>query len=237
VAAGDPVVRRRWRGRLHDAAAWDEAEALALLADHGVPVIAHRRVATADAAVAAADAIGYPVVLKTAVPGVAHKSDVGGVRLDLRDVAAVRAAHGQLAARLGPEVVVAAMAAAGVELALGVAVDPSFGPLLVVGAGGVLVEVLDDRRVALPPLTHARARDLLDDLALAPQLHGVRGGPPVDVAAVTDAIVALSRVAVDLGDLLTAVDVNPLICRADGCVAVDALVVPAAAATELREMR
>lgn len=225
--AVDPAVRRRWRRRLRAAKPWTEADALALLADHGVPVVAHRRVATASDAVRAAADLGYPVVLKTAVPGVAHKSDVAGVRLDLRDAAAVRAAYDRLAADLGCEVTVAAMAEPGVELALGVTVDPAFGPLVVVGAGGVLVEVLADRRVALPPVDAARGLDLLDGLSLAPLLRGVRGRPVVDLPAVADVIAALSTIAVELGDLLAAVDVNPLLCRPDGCVAVDALVVPA----------
>lgn len=223
-----PAVRERWRARLRDGTPWAETDALTLLADYGLPVVTHRRVEAVDDAVRAADKLGYPVVVKTAADGVAHKSDVGGVHLDLRDAAAVRAACGDLPERFGPVMTVAAMAPPGVELALGITVDPAFGPLVVVGAGGVLVEVLADRRVALPPLDRARAAGMLADLALAPLLRGVRGAPPVDLVATADAIVALSMVAVDLGDLLEAVDVNPLICRPDGCVAVDALVVPAA---------
>jgi len=226
-SAADPVVRQRWRRRLRAPGPWSEAEALALLADHGMPVVAHQRVDDAADAVRAAAHLGYPVVLKTAGAGVAHKSDVAGVHLDLRDDAAVRTAYDRLAADLGPEVTVAVMADPGVELALGVTVDPAFGPLLVVGAGGILVELLADRRVALPPVDAARATDLLDDLSLAPLLRGVRGRPPVDLPAVAGAVAALSTIAVELGDLLAAVDVNPLICRPDGCVAVDALVVPA----------
>jgi acyl-CoA synthetase (NDP forming) len=225
-APGDPVVRQRWRRRLRDPAPWTDAEAFALLADHGMPVVAHEQVDDAADAVHAADHLGYPVVLKTAA-GVAHKSDVAGVHLDLQDAAAVFAAYDLLAAELGPRVTVSAMARPGVELALGVTVDPAFGPLVVVGAGGILVEVLADRRVALPPIDAARVTELLGDLSLAPLLRGVRGRPAVDVPAVAAAVVALSTVAVALGDLLAAVDVNPLICRPDGCVAVDALVVPA----------
>ncbi|HSJ46374.1 MAG TPA: acetate--CoA ligase family protein [Euzebyales bacterium] len=226
ASPGDPLVRQRWRKRLRDPAPWTEVEALALLADHGMPVVAHAQVEYGADAVRAADRLGYPVVLKTAAD-VAHKSDVAGVHLDLRDAAEVRAAYDRLAAELGPRVTVAAMARAGVELALGVTVDPTFGPLVVVGAGGVLVEVLADRRVTLPPVDAAHATDLLGDLSLASLLRGVRDRPAVDLPAVAAAVVALSTVAVELGDLLAAVDVNPLICSPDGCVAVDALVVPA----------
>lgn len=223
-AATDVV--RRWRGRLARPGPWGEAEALRLLADYGVPIASHAVVDSPAAAVQAASSIGYPVALKTAA-GVAHKSDVGAVRLDLRDAAGVGRAYRQLASRHGSAVTVAAMAPPGVELALGVVVDPAFGPLVVVGAGGVLVEVLADRRVALPPVDAAGAHRLLEGLAIHRLLVGVRGGPPADLEAVAAAIVRLSVLASDLGDLLAAVDVNPLICGPDGCLAVDALVEPA----------
>lgn len=226
----DAGTRDRWRARLRSAQAWSDAEALELVSDYGVPVVAHRRVETIADAVLVAEELGYPVVVKTAAVGVAHKSDVGGVHLDLRDAAAVRDACVHLQQRFGPPMTVTAMAWPGVELALGVTVDAGFGPLVVVGAGGVLVEVLGDRRIALPPLDETAAGLLLDGLALAPLLRGLRGRPPVDLAAASAAIAALSMLAVDLGDLLAAVDVNPLICRPDGCVAVDALVVGRATA-------
>jgi hypothetical protein len=121
---------------------------------------------------------------------------------------------------------VAAMVEPGIELALGVTVDPGFGPLVVVGAGGMLVELMGDRRVALPRLDHHAARRLLDRLAVRPLLSGLRGRPPADLDAVADAIVRLSLLAETVGDGLAALDANPLICGASGCVAVDALVVP-----------
>ena len=167
-----------------------------------------------------------PVALKTAAPGVQHKSDVGGVVLDVADAGSLRAAYDDIAARLGPQVVVAAMAPSGVELALGVVRDPQFGPLVLVAAGGVLVEVLHDRRLAFPPLDVPRARDLVDRLRVRPLLDGVRGAPPADVGALVHAVTRLSVLASDLGDRLDALDVNPVIVTSDGCVAVDALVIP-----------
>jgi acetate---CoA ligase (ADP-forming) len=122
------------------------------------------------------------------------------------------------------------MAEPGVELALGVVVDPQFGPLVMVAAGGVLVEVLRDRRFALPPLDRERALAMLDRLAVRPLLDGVRGGRPVDLEAVADAAARLSVLAVDLGDRLAALDVNPLVAGPGGCLAVDALVVATSAA-------
>jgi acetate---CoA ligase (ADP-forming) len=136
------------------------------------------------------------------------------------------AAYADLAERLGPRVLVAASAGPGVELALGVVADPQFGPLVMVAAGGILVEVLGDRRFALPPVDHGQAMAMLDRLAVRPLLDGVRGRPPADLDAVTQAVVDLSVLAVDLGHRLAALDVNPLVAGPDGCVAVDALVVP-----------
>jgi acyl-CoA synthetase (NDP forming) len=205
----------------------DEAEGLALLADWGVPAVAAEVAASVEEALAAAGRVGWPVALKTAAPGVVHKSDVDGVRLRLDGPDRVAAAYEDLAARLGPRVTVAAMAGPGVELALGVVADPQFGPLVMVAAGGVLVEVLGDRRFALPPVDHRQAMAMLDRLAVRPLLDGVRGGgPPADLDAVAQAVVDLSVLAVDLGDRLAALDVNPLVAGPDGCVAVDALVVP-----------
>jgi len=158
--------RERWRARLAERGRpLEEAEALAMLADWGVPVVAAEVATDLGAAVAAAERIGWPVALKTAAPGVAHKSEAGGVRLGLDGPDRLAAAYADLAARLGPRVLVAAMAGPGVELALGVVADPQFGPLVMVAAGGVLVEVLADRRFALPPVDHRQARSMLDRLA------------------------------------------------------------------------
>ncbi|MFL6101780.1 MAG: acetate--CoA ligase family protein [Actinomycetes bacterium] len=239
-------ARERWRRRLSEAGRplgeveagaplggpepLDEAEGLALLADWGVPVVAAEVAASLEQALAAAGRVGWPVALKTAAPGVVHKSDVGGVLLGLDGPDRVAAAYKDLAARLGPRVTVAAMAGPGVELALGVVADPQFGPLLIVAAGGVLVEVLGDRRFALPPVDRRQAMAMLDRLAVHPLLDGVRGGPPADLDAVAQAVADLSVLAVDLGDRLAALDVNPLVAGPDGCVAADALVVPAARA-------
>jgi hypothetical protein len=120
------------------------------------------------------------------------------------------------------------MAPPGVEIALGIVRDPQFGPLVLVGAGGVLVEVLKDRRLALPPLDEARAQSLVDRLGIRPLLDGVRGAPASDVDALVHAIVGLSWLAHDLGEHLEALDANPMICAPAGCVAVDALAIPRA---------
>jgi acyl-CoA synthetase (NDP forming) len=218
-------VRDRWRERLSSGADLLELDGLRLIADYGIPVIPMLPAGSVAEAVGAAESLGWPVVLKTAAEGVRHKSDVGGVRLDLAGAAELRAAYEDIAGRLGPKVVVAPMAPPGLEMALGIVRDPTFGPLVLVAAGGVLVELLRDRRLAFPPLDEARARSLIDRLRSRPILGGLRGAAPADVGALASAAVRLSRLAMDLGDLLAAVDVNPLIVSADGCVAVDALVI------------
>ncbi|HKN81653.1 MAG TPA: acetate--CoA ligase family protein [Actinomycetota bacterium] len=229
VEGASPVVdevRERWRHRLASGEPFDELEGLALLADFGVPVVASVRADTLEDALAEAERIGFPVAVKTASPGVQHKSDVGGVRLGVDDSPSLEDAYADLERRLGPQVTVAPMAPPGVEIAFGIVRDPQFGPLVLVGAGGVLVEVLGDRRMAMPPLDEARARSMVDHLKVRPLLDGVRGQPPVDVDSLTQAIVSLSWLAHDLGTHLDALDANPVICGHEACVAVDALVVP-----------
>jgi acetate---CoA ligase (ADP-forming) len=151
------------------------------------------------------------------------------VRLDIRGPAELAAAYADLSARLGPEVLVCASVAAGTELALGIARDPDLGPLIVVGAGGVLVETLADRAVALPPVDEETARQMLAELRVSRLLAGVRGAPPADIGAIVRAITGLSELAVELGDELAALDVNPLICGPSGATAVDVLAVTRAA--------
>jgi hypothetical protein len=174
----------------------------------------------------AAEKIRYPVAVKTAVPGVSHKSDVRGVRLNVGDPLELRETYADLTERLGPEVTIAAMAPPGVEVALGIVRDATFGPLVVVAAGGVLVELLHDRKLALPPIDEDAARRLIDGLAIRPLLDGARGAPPSDVGALARAVSRLSVLAVELGDVVAELDVNPVIVSPAGCVAVDALVVP-----------
>jgi acyl-CoA synthetase (NDP forming) len=224
----EPVPAGRLRRRLADEAPIGEAEALALLRSLGVPVPAMAVVDDADAAARAAAQIGYPVVLKAAAAG--HKSDVGGVLLGLASERAVRDAHASLAARLGPRVTVAAQVPAGVEVAAGVVRDPQFGPVLMVAAGGELVEMLDDRRFLLAPAPAAEVARALRELRIARLLAGARGRPPCDVEALARTISRISAIAVAAGEGLAELDVNPIIASPDGCHAVDALIVRAGGA-------
>jgi acyl-CoA synthetase (NDP forming) len=217
----DTGRRDRWTARLARGPL-EGVEGFSLLADYGIPVPRAVTVDSEDEAVGAARSIGFPVVLKTDEPGIAHKSDVG-----LADAREVAAAYSTMAERLGPRAVVSEQAGDGVELSIGLVRDPHLGPLVVVGAGGVLVEVLGDRVVRLPPLDAARSSAAVDRLRIAAVLDGVRGAPPADRAAPASAVAALSVLAVELGDRIAALDVNPLRCGPDGCLALDVLVEPA----------
>jgi acyl-CoA synthetase (NDP forming) len=225
-------LREAWRPRLAAGGALDEADSLSLAAAYGVPVLPWRIVEGEAAALEAAAAIGYPAVLKTAAAGILHKTERDGVRLGLRDAAAVGAAYRDLAGRLGPRVLVTRMAGKGIELAFGATRDPQFGPLVMVGAGGVLIEFLADRQFALAPFDAATARRLIDRLALRPLLDGKRGAPPADLDALASALARFSAMVADLGDLVAEIDLNPLVATAEGVVALDALVVPAGAGTD-----
>ena len=204
-----------------------EPEVKRLVAAYGVPVTREREAATPAAAAAAATAIGFPVVLKAVSRSIIHKSDAGGVRLNLGDAAAVETAAATMAARIGPErldgFVVAEMIRGEAEVIIGVRRDPQFGPIVLVGLGGIAVEIIGDVAMAPAPVTAARAREMIDRLKLAPLLKGARGKPVLDIGAVADAIVRLSWLAADLGPRLVDLEINPILVRADGegAVAVD----------------
>jgi acetate---CoA ligase (ADP-forming) len=220
-----PARQRRAR-QLLAAGQASGAPLLALLREYGIAVAAAEPASDLAAALAAAEAIGYPVVLKTDEPAIAHKSDVGGVLLGVAGPAELAAGYAGLAARLGPRVLVSQAVPPGPELSLGIIRDPGLGPLMVVGAGGVLVELLADRAVALPPVGERLAAELLAGLRVSQLLAGVRGAPPAALGPVVAAITGLSELAGELGDDLEALDINPLICGPGRAVAVDALAIP-----------
>jgi len=201
----------------------DEAAAKSLLAAAGLPVPAGMRAATPDEAVAAAETLGYPVAVKAL--GVAHKSEAGAVKLNLRDAEAVRTAATAMAG-LGTGLYVERMVTGAVaELIVGVTRDPLFGPVMTVGSGGVLVELLQDSRTLLLPSSRDEIEAALRSLRLFPLLDGYRGRPKADLAAAIDAIAAIAAFALTNVDELVELDVNPLIiCERDAWAA-DALMV------------
>jgi acyl-CoA synthetase (NDP forming) len=200
------------------------AEAMRLLREFGIPVAETLPAADADAAVASAERLGYPVVLKVDAPDIAHKTDVGGVRLGCGDAGAVRRAFDHMledvrerapAARIDG-VLVQPMLAGGTEMILGVTRDPLFGPAVMCGFGGIFVEVMRDVSVRVPPLDTAEALAMVADLRGSVLLRGARGRPPADVAALAEALVGLARLAQVHGEWLRALDINPLFVLEEG---------------------
>ena len=199
-----------------------------LLTAYGFPLVPSTvvPVTARDEVAAAAEAFGYPVVLKAAGPKILHKSDLGGVKLELRSADDVLAAYDDLRNRLGADlagVVVQPQVPAGVEIIVGVTHDRLFGPLVMAGLGGVAVELLGDREFRVLPVTDVDAAELLRSLRGAPLLFGYRGQPPADVAAVENVILRVARLAADLPEVAD-VDLNPVIAGPAGATVVDARV-------------
>ncbi len=221
-----PKNARRWRQRLASGVAPDEREAMQCLADFGIPVVAMRRCSNEKEALTAAEALGYPVVLKTAQAGIPHKSDVDGVRIRITDADALRNAYADLSRRLGAHVSVSKyVPEPAVEMFLGMRSDAQFGPVVIMGFGGIHAEVLGDVACLLPPFDTDTAARLLNRLRLRPLLEGIRGAPAVDVAGFCRAAAAFSHLAVALGDVVQELDINPVRVRPVGCQAVDALLI------------
>jgi acetyl coenzyme A synthetase (ADP forming)-like protein len=199
--------------------AWLEpAQVRGLLGAYGVPLVAERVAATPAEAIEAARAVGLPVVVKTAAAG-AHKTETGGVALDLATEEDVRAA----VERIGPPVVVQPMVAGGAELLAGVVQDPTFGPLVAFGPGGIFAELIGEAQFRIAPLTLADAEDLVSTGKAGTLVGGFRGKPPADAGALVDLVLRLARLAEDVPEVAE-LDLNPVLGLPDGCVVVDARV-------------
>ena len=201
-----------------------EAEGKRILAAAGIPAVPEKACATVEDAVAAAVSFGFPVVAKILSPDILHKSEIGGVILDLASAEAVREAHATLLARAAERapgariegVLIAKQIKGAVEMALGVAKDPVFGPVAMVGLGGVFIEILKDVSFRRCPFGDAEAEAMIRSLKGFPLLDGARGRPKADVAALASALSALSRFAAGAGERLAGVDVNPLLVLPEG---------------------
>ncbi len=211
---------------------WSEAAARQLLASAGVPVVPGGLATSAGEAVEIAHRVGLPVALKVCSAQITHKSDIGGVALSLTSESDIRAAYEKVraAADAVPSasvdgVLVTAMRSGGAELLAGVTVDPTFGPVLAVGLGGVFVEVLRDTSLRVLPVDAAEVRRMLGELRGLPVLEGARGRRPADLDAVAEAITGLAATALSLGSVLRALEVNPLWVDGDQVEALDVLVV------------
>jgi acyl-CoA synthetase (NDP forming) len=223
-----------------------ERESKDVLAAYGVPVVGEKLVQSADDAVAAAQSLGFPVVMKVESPELPHKTEAGVIRLNLKSDAEVKSAYDAVMGNAnkalskapggnggagGPPVpringvLVQPMVPSGAEIVIGAKIDPLFGPLIVVGLGGVMVELLKDSAVELAPVTKDEAAAMLKRLKGRKLIEGFRGSEPVDEAKLAELIVRLSEFASDQKDRIAELDVNPLICAGSRIVAVDALIV------------
>lgn len=231
ATAIDAAAAKAWRRTVAGATSRQLglADLAPLLNAYGLSVAQIGRARSPEEAVTIAERIGFPVALKVLSPQISHKSDVGGVVLSLCDLAAVHRGARTILERIAaarPDatvdgILVQAMAPAGKELLLGGLRDPQFGPLVMVGWGGIYVEVLADTAARLAPVSPDEARTMLSELKLAPLLHGIRGEPPVDVSALAKAMSSFSRLLVDVSEL-EEIEVNPLVAGPGGVLGVDA---------------
>jgi acetate---CoA ligase (ADP-forming) len=211
----------------------NEADAKALLRAYGIRTPREAVASGLDAALRAAREIGYPLVLKLVAADIQHKSDIGGVVLDIRDDDALHAGYARIAenlARARPgaaleQVLLAQQVAGGVELVLGVQRDPEIGPVVMFGTGGVLLELRPDVSFGAVPLSRWQAQAMLKRTSAGALLQGYRGAPPADQESVLSAMLALARLAHDLGDRIESIDINPFVAMPAGALALDALVV------------
>lgn len=211
---------------------YNEADAMELLRDFGIPVVPLQRAKSRDTAVAAACAIGFPVAMKVLSADIMHKSDVGGVILNIRDAHDSAAAYDRIMASVGaaaPTVqvdgVLITPMVRGVECILGARRDPALGVVIMLGSGGVNVELLGDVSLRLAPVDHEQAREMIGELKTAPLFHGFRGAAPTDVEALADAIVCLSQFALAADNHLDSVELNPFVVlpKGQGALALDAV--------------
>ncbi len=240
AGAANIVKRRQALYRLPEAVAEalplgnvdTEAAAKRVLGEAGLPMLPERLCTTADESAHAAAVLGFPVVAKIASPDILHKTEIGGVILNLQNADAVRAAHETLMQRARDAmptarldgVLIAPMLKGGVETILGVHMDPTFGPMVMFGAGGTAVELYRDVAFASAPLDATRARALVGRVKSSALLRGWRGAPPADEAALIDALCRLSEFALTHADELDSIDVNPLVVREQGAFCLDAVI-------------
>ena len=209
-----------------------EVESKEALAEAGVPVTASRLVRSRDEAVAAAREAGFPAALKIVSPQITHKSDVGGVKLNLNSPEEVASAFDEIVAaarRAAPDAAIEGasvqkMAPAGTEVIVGVSQDPQFGPVLMFGLGGVLVEVLKDVAFRIIPIEKRDAHQMIREIKGFPLLEGYRGQPPADLEALENLLLLVSSF-VEQHPEVSELDLNPVFAYADGAMAVDARIV------------
>ena len=224
----DPIATARAEGRT----LLNEVESKELLGSAGIPVVPTRFAGSADEAASIAAEVGFPVALKVVSPEITHKSDVGGVELNLADASAVREAYERIvtnAKRAAPAasvdgVSVQQMAKPGTEVIVGLTTDPQFGPVMMFGLGGIMVEVLKDVAFRIVPLEPRDAKQMVREIKAFPVLEGIRGRAPADLDALERLILQVSSFA-EMHPEVAEIDLNPVFAYPDGALAVDARIV------------
>jgi acyl-CoA synthetase (NDP forming) len=216
----------KWQQTIDQGQLIGEHEALGMLSDSGIAANQSYYVDNLDDVIESAKKLGYPVVLKTAVPGISHKSEIHGVHLNLNSDEELRSAYKDLNKRLGPETLLSKMIdEEGVEMILGMITDPQFGPMITLGFGGVYAEILKDVVTLMPPFSAETAKQALSELKMQPLLYGFRGSKAVDVESYCKMASKFSLFAVAMRNHICEIDVNPIILGKDICLGLDALVV------------
>ena len=216
----------KWQQTIDQGKLIGEHEALGMLSDSGIAANQSYYVDNLDDVIESAKKLGYPVVLKTAVPGISHKSEIHGVHLNLNSDEELRSAYKDLNKRLGPEALLSKMInEEGVEMILGMITDPQFGPMITLGFGGVYAEILKDVVTLMPPFSAETAKQALSALKMQPLLYGFRGSKAVDVESYCKMASKFSLFAVAMRNHICEIDVNPIILGKDICLGLDALVV------------
>jgi acyl-CoA synthetase (NDP forming) len=219
-AKAAPILERAGAGTT-----LSEHDAKQVLAAYGIPVTDEEVVTSASGAAKAAGRIGYPVVVKASSSAIAHKSDLGLVKIGLQSAKEVRAAYDAIAPHSEGAVLVSEMVSGGTECVIGMSHDDLFGPTILFGLGGVFVEVFEDVTFRVPPFTKDEAVRMVDEVRGAALLRGARGRAKADVKALVDTIMKVQRLAVDCSAEIAELDINPLVVLPKGVVALDALLV------------
>jgi len=216
----------KWQQTIDQGQLIGEHEALGMLSDSGIAANQSYYADNLDDVIESAKKLGYPVVLKTAVPGISHKSEIHGVHLNLNSDEELRSAYKDLNKRLGPEALLSKMInEEGVEMILGMITDPQFGPMITLGFGGVYAEILKDVVTLMPPFSAETAKQALSALKMQPLLYGFRGSKAVDVESYCKMASKFSLFAVAMRNHICEIDVNPIILGKDICLGLDALMV------------
>jgi acetyl-CoA synthetase (ADP-forming) len=209
-----------------------ETEARAVCLDYGIPIARYELATNKDEAVCYAQKIGFPIVLKIVSPDIIHKSEVGGVRVNLKDEEEVQGAYGDIISSVKKHadkariigMLIQEMAPPSTEVIVGSTKDPQFGPTIMFGLGGILVEILKDITFRIAPITREEAQEMITEIKAYPILQGYRGAPPSDTNAIVDILLATSRLVTEQEEIKE-LDLNPIIVYQKGAKTVDARII------------